>query len=100
MYSIDSYIKDLGNEKARIFGRSIREGVLEYRVEAGVGKNSASFKVINRNPQYNPMYVIPIGVNGSGGFEVIIGAQHLDMIIIALKFIRKVLLDYIRGKIF
>ena len=100
MYSIDSNIVDLGREKVRTFGRSIREGVLEYRVEAGVGNNSALFKVINKNPQHNPMYIIPIGVNGCEGFEVVIGTQHLGMIIIALKFIRRVLIDYIRGKIF
>jgi hypothetical protein len=101
MYNIDSNIVDLGNEKIRTFGRNIRNGVLEYRVEAGVGNNSALFKVVNKNPQHNPMMVRPIGVNGSEGFEVIIGTQYgLNMIIIALKFIRRVLLDYIRGKIF
>jgi hypothetical protein len=101
MYSIDSNIVDLGHEKIRTFGRSIRDGALEYHVEAGVGNNSALFKIINKNPQHNPMYVIPIGVNGCEGFEVIIGTQYgLNMIIIALKFIRRVLIDYIRGKIF
>ena len=101
MYNIDSNIVDLGNQKIRTFSRSIREGVLEYRVEAGVGNNSALFKVINKNPQHNPMVVRPIGINGSEGFEVIINSQNgLYMIIIALKFIRRVLLDYIRGKIF
>lgn len=102
MYNIDSNIVDLGNEKIRTFGRSIREGVLEYRVEAGAGNNTtAYFKVVNKNPQHNPMMVRPIGINGSEGFEVIISTRYgLDMIIIALKFIRRVLLDYIRGKIF
>ena len=101
MYSIDSNIVDSGTEKIRTFGRSIKDGALEYRVEAGVGNNSALFKVINNNPQHNPMAVIPIGINGSEGFEVIIGGQSgLYMIIIALKFIRRVLLDYIRGKIY
>jgi hypothetical protein len=47
------------------------------------------------------MMVRPIGINGSEGFEVIINSQNgLYMIIIALKFIRRVLLDYIRGKIY
>jgi hypothetical protein len=101
MYSIDSNIVDLGHEKIRTFGRSIRDGALEYRVEAGVGNNSALFKIINKNPQHNPMMVRPIGINGSEGFEVIINSQNgLYMIIIALKFIRRVLLDYIRGKIY
>jgi hypothetical protein len=101
MYSIDSNIVDLGHEKIRTFGRSIRDGALEYHVEAGVGNNSALFKIINKNPQHNPMMVRPIGINGSEGFEVIINSQNgLYMIIIALKFIRRVLLDYIRGKIY
>jgi hypothetical protein len=76
MYNIDSNIVDLGHEKVRTFGRSIREGVLEYRVEAGVGNNSALFKIINKNPQHNPMMVRPIGINGSEGFEDIIGTQY------------------------
>ena len=102
MYNIDSNIVDLGNQKIRTFSRSIREGVLEYRAEAGVSNNSITyFKVVNNNPQHNPMVVRPIGINGSEGFEVIINSQNgLYMIIIALKFIRRVLLDYIRGKIF
>ena len=102
MYNIDSNIVDLGREKVRTFGRSIREGVLEYRAEAGVSNNSITyFKVVNKNPQHNPMVVRPIGINGSEGFEVIINSQNgLYMIIIALKFIRRVLIDYIRGKIF
>ena len=105
MYEINRHIRK--NLNLVTYSRSIQDGLAQVYVEAGGKEDYNShtsrvyFCIKNNSPNAIQMQVIPIGNNGSDGFEITMNFRAGVMIaIIALKFIRKTIIDCVKGKIF
>lgn len=108
MYEVIRNIRQFPNLKVVTYTRNVKEGAAELEVEAGCkvsyqADNYANyFSIRNKNPRAIPMIINTYGENGSEGFEVFMNTKcsSTTLIIIALKFIRRVIIDSIKGKIY
>jgi hypothetical protein len=105
MYEIRRHVRD--NLGIVTYSRTIKDGLCEAYVEAGsrydYNSNTSRvyFSIKNNNPRAIEMNVVPIGVNGSEGFEITMNFRSTTtLIMLALKFIRRAIADCVKGKIF
>ena len=106
MYEISKRIRGVEGVDFVTYSRNVYDLPYEIEVEAGstttFSSNREAISYIRiKNINGVKFKVKPLNMNGSDGVEiVVIGNSGLRLLLIGLKFIRKVIIDCMKGKIF
>ena len=105
MYEVNRHVRE--NLGLVTYSRSIQDGLAQVYIEAGAKEDYNThtsrvyFCIKNNNPNAVQIQVVPIGVNGSDGFEITMNFRaSIHLMVLALKFIRKTIIDCVKGKIY
>ena len=104
MYEIKKNIKTINGRNMVTYSRTIKDGVNVMEVESGstgnIRPDGITYFRINNISGMCKFAINPIGYNGSDGVEIVMyGSPAISLLLIGLKFIRRSIIDCLKGKI-